>query len=1218
MMRFLCTLALLATWSGSVFAQSAGGPWKALPQSSVALATDAQLGPQPRAFRVFNLDQTALTALLAQAPQEFSDAARTQPLQVDLPTFSGQMRPFHVVTSSVMAPELMAKFPEIRTYAGMAADGSGDMVRLGVSSVGFHAFFFKTDGDVEIIQTTLFNRADVPYLVYRLKDLPADAATVNGAIKCGVEDDVFGAGGQFGADFWAMRATDRGATPVQLKKYRMAIAAQGEYSEMTGGTVPSVMASIVTALNFIVAITERDFDVRFELVANNDQLIYLDKNTDPYNGDLTDWIGDNHILLNTTIGTANYDIGHMFGKLVPASPLAGLAGGRVCNALNKGAGGSSGNPVGTAQFYLVAAHEMCHQMSGSHTWSNCTTEVADQLAPNSAYEPGSGTTIMSYAGSCASNNVVSNNDSEQYYHIESIEQVQSFVFSGAGASCGTLETTNNNAPVADFSYNNGFYIPISTPFQLTGSGSDPDGDALTYCWEQHDLGPTTQLGQASGTSPLFRSFLPSTNPTRVFPRMNLIANNSSSPAELLPNYSRSLSFRLTVRDNRTGGGGVGTKELSFFSTTEAGPFVVTAPNTTGVVWPVGSSQLVTWDVANTNKAPVNCQTVNIKLSTDAGLTYPITLASGVPNNGRYCITVPNNITSTARVRVEAADNIFFDISNLNLTINQPAQPGVSLCASLAVGTACQPEAFSTDISVTGLAGFTQPVTLSASGLPANASAFFSANPVNPGQSSNLSLEFAPGTPEGSYTITVTATAGSVTNNSTVVVNVVNNNFSAFALEQPANGATGVDLTPTLFWNGVPDADFYEVQVASNPSFNSGVLVASTGNTTVDTFKITQLLPEGSTYYWRVRPVNSCNNAPWSDTYVFNTKQQSCTTFSATDLPKTISTNGTPTVESKITVNANAIIGDVNVKSITGNHNFFKDLEIRLLSPLGTNVLLVKDKCPTAATFNMGFDDNGTTFACPPSNNGTLRKPETVLSAMNNENMTGVWTLRVKDNTSGSGGNLTGFQLELCSSASTTGPVIVTNNPLQLQAGTNALIDNNLLLSTDANNTAEQLTYTVMTAPANGELRLNGFTLQAGGQFKQTDLNNGAIRYYDYGLNNGPDDFRFSVTDGEGGLAAGTFLIQPQGTATRQPGLARQVLLSPNPASSQILLNFSESVAGDTRIRLFNMSGQALRHWVMPGGAQTLMLPVQDVPDGIYSVSIEDASGVLVKKVVIRK
>jgi subtilisin-like proprotein convertase family protein len=351
-------------------------------------------------------------------------------------------------------------------------------------------------------------------------------------------------------------------------------------------------------------------------------------------------------------------------------------------------------------------------------------------------------------------------------------------------------------------------------------------------------------------------------------------------------------------------------------------------------------------------------------------------------------------------------------------------------------------------------------------------------------------------------------------------------------------------------------------------------------------------------------------------FVFGTVVESCGTFSANDLPKVISASGAPTVESVVTLNAGGAVSDVNVKSVQGNHTFFKDLELTLIGPDGTSVALSKDKCGSYnGQFKFGFDDDTpTAFSCPPST-GVAFKPASPLSAFKGKNAAGPWTLRVKDNVTSSGGNLAGFELEICSSVALTPPFIVTNNTLELPGGSNALIANTLLKAEDANNSAAQLTYTLVTVPKYGELQINAVVALPGTQFSQADLDNGALRYFDFGSGNG-GQFRFVVTDGEGGFVEGNFVIK---AAVRvfEPAQRLAFDLAPNPATESLRISFGESLSSDARVSMFNTAGQQLRSLALPSGTLTYLLDVANLPDGVYIVTVQNERASGARKVVVR-
>ena len=445
-----------------------------------------------------------------------------------------------------------------------------------------------------------------------------------------------------------------------LRTYRTAVAATTEYVNFHGGTVAAGQSAVVTAMNRVSGIYEDELTIRLVLVANNSSLIYA--GADPYtNNNGFTMLGQNQSNIDSVIGNANYDVGHVF-----STGGGGVAGLGVVGITGQKARGVTGlpRPTGDAFFVDYVAHELGHQYGARHTFNGDSGSCAGGNRTGvSAYEPGSGSTIMAYAGICGNDNIQQRSD--DYFHSRSLDEVVSLV--EARSSVGTRADTGNTIPTADAGTN--FVIPAETPFELTGSGSDADGDALTYNWEQRNLGPQQDVNAGdNGSSPIFRSWSPTTEPTRVFPRLSNLLSNTTPRGETLPTTNRTLNFRLTVRDTNPAGGGVATDDMSVTVRNAAGPFQVTAPNTS-VVWEGGSTQTVTWDVAGTTGNGINTSQVNLLLSLDGGMTYSEVLASGTANDGSEEIEVPNLQTTSARIKVEAVGNIFFDLSNQDFTIN---------------------------------------------------------------------------------------------------------------------------------------------------------------------------------------------------------------------------------------------------------------------------------------------------------------------------------------------------------------------------------------------------------------------------------------------------------------------------------------------------------------------------------------------------------------------
>ncbi|GAA3985780.1 hypothetical protein GCM10022407_33320 [Hymenobacter antarcticus] len=754
-------------------------------------AAASPLAAALRHSQPLTLDVAGLRAALATAPTETQAGAA--PLVLALPLPNGSTGRFALHQAPVMAPALAARFPEIKTYAGVGLDDASASVRLDLSPQGFHAQVLTIAGKSFYIDPV--SRTDTRhYLGFYRNDM--DRAAAGSALVCSFEPtaaDLKATASRLAAQTATGGANTALASGPQLRTYRLALACTPEYALTKGNTVASVLAGEVATVNRVVGVYEKELAVRLVLVPNNDQLVFLSgigpQPSPAYsNTNGSALLAQNQSNVDRIIGSANYDIGH-----VVSTGGGGVAGlGVVCRNGRKAQGVTgSPNPVGDAFDIDYVAHEMGHQFSGNHPFNgNAGSCAGGNRNPNTAWEPGSGSTIMAYAGICGSANNLQPN-SDPTFHTGNYQEMRAFI---DATTCGTNTATGNTAPTVTAPAS-GKTLPIGTPFTLTATATDAEGDPLTYMWEELDLGPTgspTEAQLPNLNPPLFRSFIPTTSGTRYFPRLTDLVNNTTVIGERLPTVTRTLKFRCTARDTHSGPagviGGVDFSSLVNMSVSDAsGPFLVTAPNT-AVSWTGGTAQTITWDVANTTAAPVSCALVNLRLSLDGGLTYPVLLAANVANSGTASVTAPNVTTAQARVMVEAADNYFFDISNANFTIAPGPGPAITgfTPASGPVGTV---------VTITGT-NFTGATSVSINGTVV---AF------NVGSATTITATVAARTTSGN--IIVTTPAGTAVSATPFLVGSPPTITSFTPTTGPVGATvviTGTDFTPAtqVLFNGV--------------------------------------------------------------------------------------------------------------------------------------------------------------------------------------------------------------------------------------------------------------------------------------------------------------------------------------------------------------------------------------------------------------------------------
>ncbi len=911
---------------------------------------------------------------------------------LEFPMPDGTMKAFSLREASILAPGLQAKFPEIRTYKGN--NELGETIRIDVTSNGFHGIAFTRQGTVYIDPEFAGGSDYVSY--YR-------AAYKNNNVAPLFEEEPIEKAStsiitdrKNSSDSKSLYERSSGS---EMRSYRIAIAADNTYSTFHGGTVSETLSAMVTTMNRITGIYESELAITFVIVDNNDQIIYLDESTDPFVGlSTSETLTENQTLLDDIIGSANYDIGHVF--TTGSGGLAGL--GVVCNNSFKARGTTGINqPIGDPFDVDFVAHEIGHQFGGNHTFNGSVGSCAGGNRNSStAYEPGSGSTIMAYAGICGAHNI--QNSSDAYFHAASLDEILTFSIESTGNNCPVVTETGNTPPEVTAPAG-GFTIPIGTPFSLTASGSDADGDEITYAWENYDLGDAGSPNSPGRTSPLFRSYLPTTNPTRYFPRLEDILTGNTVFGEILPDNTREMNFRITVRDNNSAGGGTNEDNISFDVTDQAGPFTVTS-QAEATTYAGGTAQLVEWNVANTDKAPINLENVQILLSIDGGATFTEVLSESTANDGAEFVVIPNTDVTDARIMVAAVDNIFFNVSQSGFGIEQNEEPGFSLLISEVPGVSCTN---TIDFTVEAIAvnDFAGEIALAFSNEDDGLSVSASATSLSPGESITLNVENQGST--GQKSISLQGTSGDIESTSDFSFSFLSIPTEAPGSVSPLDESTGIELNENFSWSEVTGATSYDFTLATDETFTT--IVAESLNQTATSISLSEDLLSNTTYFWKVASANECGTGPEvSQKFITAFVQE--VNLAASDLPVNITDRSTAT--SVISVTQDVTITDVEIENLDVSHTFVGDLTITLTSPAGTTITLFEQECGSAQGILINFDDGAEfTTICPPNDGGTYQ-PVGSFSSFAEENALGNWTLAVTDGFDQDQGSINGWNLVL--------------------------------------------------------------------------------------------------------------------------------------------------------------------------------------------------------------
>jgi len=807
----------------------------------------------PTTYQLYNLNESAFRSKIATVKQ-------TKNKTIQIPTSQG-LKTFYIEEASNFSKELAAKYVNIKTYSGKQVDNNAIKMRFSKGLDGYHFAVYEPGKPSFYVDS--YTKDNKKLIAYSKKTLQKKASN----FTC----EVLELGAVKTTSSFENKITNDGL----LRTFRLALATTGEYSQYqlnrlgisasatTAVKKEAVLSAVNATITRVSGIFENDLGVKFELVADNDALIFLDAENDGLsNDDSSSLINESQTKIDGSIGNVNYDVGHTFST--GAGGLAGL--GVICITNQKGRGVTGiGAPFGDEFDIDFVAHEFGHQFGANHTFNgtsgNCSGSNRNN---NTAVEPGSGTTIMGYAGICSGQNVL--NDSHDNFHSISIAEMTNIIRSSG--ACATTSNSGNAAPVANAGLD--YSIPKGTPFILKGSATDNDtADVLTYNWEQinNEVGFAIPPVSSNGGGAMFRSLPSSIVSSRFLPALNTVLSGATSSTwEVLPSVERVLDFSLTVRDNHSGAGSTARDDVRI-AVTDAEAFNVTSQSTS-LIWDAGSSQTITWSKGTSDIAPINCQNVTIKLSEDGGLTFPIVLSANAANDGSENIIVPNNVTKRARIMVEAVGNIFYNINTVNFEIKSTS-PSFVLKNNSGDLSACNSGGQTLDytLNLDFINGFTETVSFATTGQPEGSLVTFSPSTINEDGNVIMSVSNLDGVAEQEYIINIQGNSTSINQDIDVLLGITASSLGVVTLSSPADGAANVSLTETLRWQAEVNASSYVVQVASDADFNALI----TNKTVITDTYVISGLDADTLYYWRVKSQNNCNESSFSTASSFNTQ-----------------------------------------------------------------------------------------------------------------------------------------------------------------------------------------------------------------------------------------------------------------------------------------------------------------------------------------------------------
>ncbi len=775
------------------------------------------------------LDETTLRSQL-------NSISQNENLIVEIPHPSGKLQAFVFKKSQIMETELADKFPEIQTYTGYCKNNLQAECRLSVSKKGVYGMV-KNEKTSYYFNPIKDNKYSCHFISNRGEDFSCSDFNENLSERLNIYKEE------------SNDVNYKSVSDGNYRQYKIAIAATAEYTNFHGGSIEDGLAAVVNTLTRVNFIFERELAIGFVLVNNNDLLIETDVENDPYdNFSLVQMMAQNQATIDARIGSENYDVGHLFGThgggmAVQLCP---------CNKDLKAYGVTGiSSPTGEEFDVNFVAHEIAHQFGAKHTFNSETGQCQNNRSEESAYEPGSGTTIMAYQGLCGNDNISEQTDA--YFHSASLEQITKFVTKGHGSNCGEITSIQNN----DIEVNAGsdYVIPPLTSFVLDAI-NEVENEKILFSWEQFDLNAKED---ELTFGPLFRSNVPSEKTYRTFPDLESILNNEVSEGERLPSQERNMLFRLTKRvalENDKNANGFAFDEMMVSVAGNATPFKLNNIEGSDLGFVIGKNYEVNWEVGNTDKAPINCSKVNISMSDDGGYTFPYSIGVNAINDGSFSFVFPNVESDKIRFKIEAVDNIFFDISDHDQRSFYIVEPFFNLDYELiSADILCEDEEFVFLLKINNFNGFEDDIDFSLENIPSNSLPVFDFSTIETlgGITVRVSNLAAFHTRENNVKIIGTSGEQSCVFSIDFSINkMIKENP---VLGYPIDKSILSTSSPLFTWSIVENANHYIVEISKDDSFLNIVESCCTN----DNIYTIALLEENTEYFWRIVAEDNCWN-----------------------------------------------------------------------------------------------------------------------------------------------------------------------------------------------------------------------------------------------------------------------------------------------------------------------------------------------------------------------